>query len=147
MSDLVKETVGWSALPPPQPAPDIDTEPFWEATAHGELAMCRCDDCGTWQQPPLERCRRCAGPTSFHPVSGNGTIYTFIVQRQPAVVGYFDRVPYAVAIVELDEQEGLRLPGRVVDVDVDDVAIGMRVTARIDPLPGGDFAVPVFVPT
>jgi hypothetical protein len=142
----VTAAIDWSALPPPQPLPDPDTEPFWQATAEGQLAMCRCTDCGLWQQPPLERCRRCDGPTAFEPVAGSGTIYTFIVQRQPAVVGYFDQVPYTVALVDLDEQPGLRLPGRVVDVDPDDVRIGMRVKARIEPLPGGDFYVPVWMP-
>ena len=140
-------TIDWAQLPPPQPEPTVDTEGFWEATAAGRLSLCRCQACGLWHQPPLERCRHCAGPTGFEPVSGSGTIYTFIVQRQPAVVGYFDRVPYAVAIVELDEQPGLRLTGRVVDIDVDDVAIGMRVQARIEPLPGGDFHVPVWETT
>lgn len=136
----------WASLPPPQPDPDADTAPFWRATADGELAMCRCQACGYWLQPPLERCRRCDGPTAFEPVAGTGTIETFIVQRQPAVVGYFDQVPYAVALVDLDEQPGLRLPGRVVDVDVDDVHIGMRVQARLAPLPGGTFHVPLWVP-
>jgi uncharacterized OB-fold protein len=96
--------------------------------------------------PPLERCRQCAGATAFETVSGRGTVYTFIVQRQPAVMGYIDQVRYAVALVELDEQAGLRLPGRVLEVSVDDVAIGMRVRARIDPLPGGDYHVPVWLP-
>jgi hypothetical protein len=141
-------TTDWSALPPPQPAPDHDTAPFWDATSEGRLSMCRCTECGGWQQPPLERCRTCAGATSFQPVSGLGSVYSFIVQRQPAVVGYVgaDKVPYAVALVELDEQEGLRLPGRVVDIDVDDVTIGMRVRARLDDLPGGTYRVPVWVP-
>lgn len=138
--------VDWSALPPPQPDPDADTAPFWEATAGGELRICRCQACGHWHQPPLERCRRCAGPTAFEPIAGDGAIYTFIVQRQPAVVGYFDQVPYAVALVDLDEQAGLRLPGRVVGVEPDEVVIGMRVRARIDELPGGDRHVPVWVP-
>jgi len=135
-----------AALPPPQPVPDADTAPFWEATAHGQLLMCRCRACGHWHQPPLERCRRCGGVTGFEPVSGQGTVYTFIVQRQPAVVGYFDQVPYAVALVELDEQADLRLPGRLVDVDPDAVEIGMRVQARIEHLPGGDHRVPVWAP-
>jgi uncharacterized OB-fold protein len=55
-------------------------------------------------------------------------------------------VPYAVALVDLDEQPGLRLPGRVVGVEPDDVHIGMRVKARIEPLPGGEFHVPVWEP-
>jgi hypothetical protein len=72
--------------------------------------------------------------------------HDLVIQRQPAVVGYFDKVPYAVALVDIDEQPGLRLPGRVLDIDPDAVAIGMSVSARLDPLPGGDFVVPVWVP-
>ena len=140
-------SVDWSRLPPPQPDPDLDARGFWEATAAGELRLCRCQTCGLWHHPPLEHCRSCAAPTAFETVAGSGTVSTFIVQRQPAVVGYFDQVPYAVAIVELDEQPGLRLTGRVLDIDVDDVRIGLRVTARVVPLPGGDFHVPVFVPS
>jgi len=138
--------IDWSSLPPAQPLPDADTAAFWRATAEGRLAISRCQACGQWQQPALERCRKCAGPTAFEAISGDGTIYTFIVQRQPAVVGYVDKVPYVVAIVDLDEQPGLRLQGRVVDVDPDDVAIGMRVTARIVDLPGGTFRIPVWAP-
>ncbi len=136
----------WSTLPPPQPAPDVDTARFWQSTAAGRLELCRCLSCHLWHHPPLERCRQCAGPTAFEPISGHGTIYTFIIQRQPAVVGFFDKVPYAVALVDIDEQPGLRLPGQVLDVGVDQVAIGMRVIARLDPLPGGSFVVPVWIP-
>ena len=75
---------------PPQPLPDLDTEGFWNATAAGRLALCRCDDCGLWLQPPLERCRRCAGATSFQDVAGTGTVFTFIIQRQPSVTGFVD---------------------------------------------------------
>jgi uncharacterized OB-fold protein len=131
---------------PPQPAPDVDSAPFWEAAADGRLALCRCDECGTWLQPPLERCRRCAGTTSFQPVAGTGTVYSFIVQRQPSVVGYVDEVPYVVALVELDEQAGLRLPTRLVGVEPEDVTVGMSVTVEFIALPGGDYTIPVFRP-
>ncbi len=129
---------------PPQPVPDVDTEGFWQATAEGRLALCRCTECGLWLQPPLERCRRCAGATAFEEVAGTGTIYSFIVQRQPSVVGYQDAIPYVVALVELDEQTGLRLPTRIVGLEPEDVAVGMRVRAELVDLPGGDYKVPVF---
>lgn len=131
---------------PPQPVPDPDTLPFWQATAAGRLAMCRCQQCSLWMQPPLERCRRCAGPTAFEDVAGTGTVYTFIVQRQAAVAGYLDAVPYAVALVELDEQVGLRLPSRIVGVEPEAVRCGMRVGVELTALPGGDFTVPLFRP-
>jgi uncharacterized protein len=131
---------------PPQPAPDADTQGFWDATANGELAICRCRSCRLWLQPPLERCRACAGETAFERVSGAGEVYTFIVVRQPSVPGYLDDLPYVVAVVELDEQTGLRLPGRLEGVEPGEVRVGMRVRAELVPLAGGDFTVPVFRP-
>jgi uncharacterized OB-fold protein len=131
---------------PPQPVPDATTEPFWQATAAGRLAMCRCTSCRLWLQPPLERCRRCAGPTSFEDVAGTGAIYTFIVQRQAVSPGYVHNLPVVVGLIELDEQPALRLPGRIVGVDPAQVTCGMRVLAELESLPGGEYAVPVFRP-
>ena len=131
---------------PPQPAPDADTAPFWAATAEGRLAICRCQSCGLWLQPPLDRCRVCAGPTAFEAVAGTGRVYSFIVQRSPAVAGYLVDLPYVVALVELDEQRGLRLPTRIVGVDPTEVGCGMAVRVQFAALPGGDYRVPVFVP-
>jgi uncharacterized OB-fold protein len=130
---------------PPQPVPDPDSAGFWEATAKGQLALCRCDECGLWMQPPLERCRKCNATTSYQPISGRGEVHSFIVQHRPVTVGYIDNVPYVVAIIEFDEQKGLRLPGRIIDVPAPEVKVGMRVQSRLDKLPGGDFVVPVFV--
>ncbi len=129
---------------PPQPDPDFDSQGFWDATAQGQLKMCHCTACGLWMMPPLEKCRKCAAPTRFDTVQGAGSVYTFIVQRQGAVSGYLESLPYTVAIVELDEQEGLRLPGRIVNIAPEDVHCGMRVKVSFEELPGGDFKVPVF---
>jgi uncharacterized OB-fold protein len=129
---------------PPQPAPDADSEGFWQATAEGRLAMCRCQSCGIWLQPPLERCRACNGETGWEEIAGTGTVYSFIVVRQPSVPGYLDDLPYVVALVELDEQPGLRLPSRLDGADPDAVAVGARVRAQLVPLAGGEFTIPVF---
>jgi uncharacterized OB-fold protein len=131
---------------PPQPLPDPDTEGFWQATARGELAICRCQACGLWQHPPLERCRACASKVAFEPVSGDGSVFSFIVANRASVPGFAELVPYVVAVVELDEQPGLRVVSRLADVGTHDVEIGMRVRAEIDDLPGGDYRVAVFRP-
>ncbi len=131
---------------PPQPAPDVDSEGFWEATAEGRLAICRCTECGLWLQPPLERCRRCEGATTFEAVAGTGTVYSFIVQRQPSVVGYQDEIPYVVALVDLDDAPGVRLPARLVGIEPEAAAVGMKVAVEFDDLPGGDYRIPVFRP-
>jgi len=132
---------------PPQPVPDEDSLRFWAATAEGHLEVCRCQVCRRWLQPPLERCPRCFEPTAFERVSGAGEIYSFIVVHKPAIPGYREALPYVVALVELDEQKGLRLPGRIVGISHERVAIGLRVRAEIEALPGGAFRVAVFRPT
>lgn len=131
---------------PPQPGIDPDTVGFWEAAAEGHLAICRCQSCKLWMQPPLERCRKCAAVTAFEKVSGTGFVYSFVVQRQGAVVGYFKDLPYVVALVELDEQPELRLPTRIVGCEPEAVSVGMRVQVSLQALPGGDVKVPVFSP-
>jgi len=129
---------------PPQPVPDIDTQGFWEATAAGRLAICRCTQCRLWMQPPLERCRSCGEETRFEQVSGAGTISSFTVVRHPAVPGYLENLPYVVAIVELVEQKSLVLPTRLLDARPGEVRVGQRVSVEITDLPGGDFRVPTF---
>jgi uncharacterized OB-fold protein len=94
----------------------------------------------------MERCRRCGAVTAFEEVSGRGTVYSYIVQRQPSVPGYLDDLPYVVALVELPEQDHLRLPARLVDVDPESVSVGMPVSVDFLPLDGGDFMIPVFRP-
>ena len=129
---------------PPQPVPDEDSAGFWRALDDGRLALCRCTRCRRWLQPPLERCPRCWSETAFEPVAGTGELHSFIVVHQPAIPGYRDALPYTVALVELDEQPGLRLPGRLVGAEPSALRIGQRVAAQIEGLPGGDFKVAVF---
>jgi len=129
---------------PPQPRPDVDTAGWWRATAEGTLAICRCVDCGVWQHPPLERCRHCGGALSYEAVAGTGALHSFIVVHQPVAPGYLDQLPYVVGLIELDEQEALRIPARVVGSAREDLRIGDRMTAEVIALPGGDYHVAVF---
>ncbi len=94
--------------PPQAPLIDADSAGFWEATREGRIALCRCTGCGTWLARPLERCSRCAAPTSFDPVAGTGTVYSYIVVHHPAVPAFKHLVPYVIALVEFDEGPGCR---------------------------------------
>ena len=128
---------------PPRPAPEIDSKPFWEALASGMLAIQRCATCRRWQFPALERCRHCNGALELVRVSGSGSIHTFIVQHHAVAPGFDALRPYAIALVALDEDPEIRLPGRVLG-DPRAVAIGARVRARIEKVAGGELAAPVF---
>jgi uncharacterized protein len=130
------------ALLPPIPVPDPDSAPFWEGLKNGTLMLCRCDDTGKWIHPPLERSRYTGGPVHFEPVSGEGTIFSYIVVRQPLVPG---RVPpYVIGLIELEEQRGLRL-NAIVAADPADVRIGQPVRMRIAELGDSGYRIPEFV--
>jgi hypothetical protein len=130
--------------PPLQPALNPDTAGFWAATARGELALCWCAACDRFVQPPVERCPTCAGPMAFRPVSGKGHVHSFIVVHRAVVPG--SAPGDVIALVELVEQDGLRLATRLVDLDAAGVRIGLPVEAAIVDLPGGDHHIPVFRP-
>jgi hypothetical protein len=130
---------------PIQPVPTPDTLGFWEATARGELALCACGCCDRFLHPPLERCPECGGPTRFTPVSGDGSLHSYIVVHRAVVPGY--RPGNVVALVDLVEQEGLRIAAQLVDVHPEAIHIGMSLRARIVDLPGGPYRIPVFAPT
>ena len=54
-----------------------------------------------------------------------------------------DRVPYAVALVDLDEE--VRLLTNVVEIDAEEVRIGMQVEVTWEPMSDGR-NLPVFAP-
>jgi hypothetical protein len=131
---------------PLQPVPTPDTEGFWSATADGVLALCWCESCGLYRHPPVERCPTCAGPTRFKPVSGHGTLFSYIVVHRAIAPGFQDRPGHLIGLVELDDQPGLRLSTQLAGITEETVRIGMPVIAEIVPLRGGDLRVPVFKP-
>jgi uncharacterized OB-fold protein len=104
--------------------------------------LCRCDDTGKWIHPPLERSRFTGGPVHFEQVSGEGTIFSYIIVRQSLVPGRIP--PYVIGIVELAEQPGLRI-NAIIAADPGDVRIGQPVRMRIVDLGDSGFRVPEFV--
>ena len=125
----------------PLPLPDPETAFFWEATARRKLEILRCQTCKTWVHYPKPSCWNCSsGDLKPEEVSGRGTIYSYTVTHQD-VPGY--TAPFAVVIVELEEQAGLRMVSNVVDVPPDDVRIGMPVEVTFQPV-AEDVWLPLF---
>jgi uncharacterized OB-fold protein len=75
-------------------------------------------------------------------VSGLGTVATWTLNHQPWVPA--SDHPYAIAIVELDEQSGLRLMTNVVGCAAEAVHIGMRVRVVFEE--HDDVWIPLFEP-
>lgn len=87
----------------------------------------RCPACSRFQFYPRPFCVKClrADP-EWVQASGRGTIYTYTVNHRPAHPSMKDRVPYAVAVVDLTE--GVRLMANVIEGDLSRLAVGAPVS-------------------
>jgi uncharacterized OB-fold protein len=112
----------------PIPVPSIDSEAFWAGLREGELRILHCARCGHWTHPPLAPCPACHSPElAAEAVSGRGFVYSYTIAHREFAPGI--EPPYVVAVVELDEQPGLRILTNLVNVNQADVAIGLKVRA------------------
>ncbi|UUO01436.1 OB-fold domain-containing protein [Mycolicibacterium novocastrense] len=126
------------------PALDEHNRAFWTGGRDGQLLITRCERCHLWVSPPAGDCPECGGRLRPQPVSGLGTVFTYTVNHQPfnpAVA-----VPYVIAIVELDDQLGLRIATNIVDCQPDSVHVGLPVAVRFErqELNGETVFAPVF---
>jgi uncharacterized protein len=130
------------ALLRPRPIPDQVSAFYWEAAAHGHLAVLRCEACRRLHHPPEVACPHC-GATALHEeaVSGRGTVFAATVARQAFDRAFTDAVPYSVALVELDEQPGLHVLTNLVGTDAL-VPVGTRVELVVEA--HGDWSLPQF---
>ncbi|MCX2934882.1 Zn-ribbon domain-containing OB-fold protein [Mycobacterium sp. CVI_P3] len=101
----------------PLPAPDDVSRFFWDAAAEHRLVLQRCAACEKLQYPPEVCCIHCQSE-NFEVVeaTGRGVLYSYSVVNRPLHAGFVDALPYIVALVELDDQPGLRMITNLVDV-------------------------------
>jgi uncharacterized protein len=120
---------------------DHDSLPMYGAFAQAALLANRCMRCGYWHLPPRPVCPSCWSfaitPTK---VRGGGTVFTTTTIRVQAP----SKAPARriVVVVDLDEQEGLRITGRLLAIDPPGPLIGSRV--QLAWTHEGDVAIPAF---
>jgi uncharacterized OB-fold protein len=119
---------------------------FWTGGADGRLHVPYCEPCAKWVLPAEEDCPDCDATLVTRTVSGEGTVFTYTVNRHafnPAVPP-----PYVIAIVELADQKDLRSAANIVGCEPDSVAIGMPVVVGFERQATADDTVfiPVFAP-
>jgi uncharacterized OB-fold protein len=130
---------------PPRRAPLLTevNRHFWTGGAKGELRFTHCDACGLYLHPPAWTCRRChSDEVSVRAVSGRGTLLSYTVNHQPWIPEL--SIPYVIGLVELEEQEGLRLTTNIIGCPPDQLSIGMALEVRFEP--ADSVHVPVFTP-
>lgn len=135
---------------------DEDSEGYWAAAAEHRLVMKKCADCGLMRWYPGPGCPFCSSlEWEWQQVSGKGHIYSYQMVMQAIQAGFREVTPYALVLVELDEQRNtpephvsLRIAANLVDenftmVPESEVAIGKRVEVIFQDIEEG-FSLPQF---
>jgi uncharacterized protein len=116
---------------------------FWLSGSDGNLRILRCGACGRYHHPYVARCSAC-GSRGVTPaiVSGRGILLSMSVNHQP----WFPAVPvpYVLGLVQLAEQDNLRLPTNIVNIPWQMVKPDMRVKVCFER--HGEIFVPLFEP-
>jgi uncharacterized OB-fold protein len=137
-------TERWFPDEMPMPAANAETMGWWEAAADHRLVVQRCTQCGQTRHPPGPVCPRCRSTSSaWSATAGTGTVYTYTVVRQAFIPSLQDKLPYVVVVVELDGGDGARIVSNLVDVEPEEVAVGMPVEVVWEDM-GPELAVPRF---
>ena len=100
---------------PPNIQHSENDAPFWDGAQRGELLVQACAACGRLRFPPRTMCPWCQSfEANWKPLSGNGTIWSFIVPHPPLLPPFDSLAPYNVVVVALDEDPGIRMVGNLV---------------------------------
>jgi uncharacterized OB-fold protein len=111
------------------PVPTPETQDFWEGAREGHLRLQRCEQCAHVYFPPRPFCPRCASRSVVaFTASGRGKLHSYVINHRPAP-GFQDDVPYAIAVVELDE--GPRMMTNLVDVEQTPEALPLDMAVEV----------------
>jgi uncharacterized protein len=121
------------------------TAPYWEAAREGRLVVQQCQDCRQVWHPPLPSCPHChSANLGWLETRGAGTVYTCTVVRHPTHFAFADKIPYAIALVEL--AEGPRLVTAITGCAPDEVRVGLPVHVVFRDVADG-VTIPYFEPS
>jgi uncharacterized OB-fold protein len=126
------------------PTPDADGRPFWEGCRAHKLRFQKCTACGEVRWPPAIICPRChSREAEWIESQGRGTIYTYAVYHQAFHPAFKKKLPYVVAVVQLDE--GPRLLTNIVGCPPESLDCEMKVQVAWDDV-SDEFSLPLFQP-
>jgi uncharacterized protein len=116
---------------------------LWDSCVEHAMELQRCDACGRFWYYPSPICPHCSSlEFTWTPISGKGTVYSFSWVYRPAP-GFDDDVPYAYALVELEE--GPIMSTNVVNSSEQALSIGMPVRIHYSDVTP-DITLPLFEP-
>lgn len=113
----------------PLPFPTEDTKPFWDSVKQHSMALPYCTKCQAFYYYPRAFCPKCFSweGIEYRTVSGKGKVYGFAICYRGQAEGWWDKTPYTVVTVELDE--GPRMVSNLINVEQDPehIRVGMPV--------------------
>ena len=130
---------------PWRPLPKLDDENrfFWTSGADGKLRFLHCDACDYYIHPPAPVCPKCLGDgLAPKAVSGRASVRAVTINHQPFVPGV--ATPFAIAVVNIAEQDDVNLTTNILDAAPDAVTTGMPVQVVFEQR--GEVFVPLFKP-
>jgi uncharacterized OB-fold protein len=120
---------------------NADSAVYWQAAKNNKLMLRRCKSCGEVHFMPRYLCPVCwSEDLVWFEAKGKGNVHSFSIIRRASSAAYAPRVPYVVALIDLDE--GPRMMSNIVGSDALDVAIGDAVTLEFEER--GDAKLPQF---
>jgi len=115
----------------PRPVANADSLPYWNAARERRLVIRKCKACGLLHFMPRHLCPACwSDQLEWVDVAGTGRVHSFTVIRRASDPAFASRVPYVVALIELDE--GPRMMANIVGDDALAVAIGDPVKVTFE---------------
>jgi len=127
------------------PEPTPETAPYWEGAKAHELRIQHCNDCNKFFFYPRIFCPTCLSDNvEWRTVSGKGTLLTYVLSARPAP-GFENELPYAIAIVQLDE--GPHLMSNIVNTELTpaNLPAGMAVEVTFEDI-NDKITLPKFQP-
>jgi uncharacterized OB-fold protein len=110
----------------PQPIANADSAEYWNAARERRLRIRKCRACGSFHFMPRFLCPVCwSDQLEWRDAKGTGTVHSFTVIRRASAPAFNSRVPYVVALVDLEE--GPRMMANLLGDDALSIAIGDRV--------------------
>jgi uncharacterized OB-fold protein len=108
------------------PVIDVESAPFWAATKQQKFLIRHCNACGRSHFYPRHSCPHCwSDHCEWRPSSGRGRVYSYTVIHHNDVLPFKERLPYIVALIDLDE--GVRVTTNIVEGTPEVMHVGMPV--------------------
>jgi len=121
---------------------DLDA-PFWDGCLERRFLVHRCGTCDRAYWPASCCIDHGSAAMTWQDASGLGVVHTYTVVHHAYVPELADRIPYVLAVVQLDE--GPFFHTDIVDCDVAAVHVGQRVAVVFDAV-DDETVIPRFAP-